>query len=154
MRRVAVVGSVTVITLAGVGAAFAFFTSSGSGTGSAQVGSASWSISEDHASGTIYPGGPGETITFNVQNTSGGDQQYASETPSVNTSGGDVTVGGSPVAGCLASWFNAAASNTNVNTNIAGGATVQEQVTVSMPTNATNQDPCQGVHPDVTLSIP
>jgi hypothetical protein len=155
-RRVVVIGLAAAGVLGGGSAAFAYFTASGSGTGSAAVGSAgTWAVSQASTTGTIYPGSGSSVITFNVKNSGTGDQQYSSATAAVASSGGNITVGGVPVAGCLASWFSASVtSDPSINTNVAGGATVQDGVTVTMPADsADNQNPCQGKSPDVTLTI-
>jgi hypothetical protein len=157
-RRIVIVSAAAVAVLAGGGAAYAYFTASGSGTGSATVGSTgSWTVTQSTSSGTIYPGSGSSVITFNVKNAGTGDQQYSTATPTVNSSssGGYITQGGSPVTGCKASWFSASVTNDpDVNTNVAGGNTVQVQVTATMPTDSTdNQDACEGATPDVTLSI-
>ena len=71
--------------LAGGGVALAYFTSSGNGTGSANVGTSSnWSVAQTGHSGTLYPCGSSfpqtgcgtnqETLTFTVTNNSTGAQ--------------------------------------------------------------------------------
>ncbi len=154
-RRLAIVGITAAIVLAGGGAAYAYFTTTGSGTGSATVGTTgTWSVTQASTSGTIYPGSGSSVITFNVKNTGTGDQQYSTATTAVNSSSGNITQSGTAVSGCLASWFSASVtSDTNLSTNVAGGATVQVQVTVTMPSATVNQDSCESAAPDVTLSI-
>ena len=155
-RRIAIVGVTGALVLAGGGAAFAYFTATGTGTGSATVGTTgTWAVTQASSTGTISAGSGSSVITFNVTNTGTGDQQYATSTATVNSSGGDITSGGTPVSGCLASWFKAKVTNdTGVGTNVAGGATVQVTVKVTMPSDATdNQDACENATPDVTLSI-
>jgi len=157
--RILVVLAVVGIVFGGGGAAFAYFTSTGSGTGSATVGTAgTWNVTQASTSGTIYPGSGSSTIVFNVKNNSNGDQSYATETATVNSdSNGYVTTGSgnTSVTGCKASWFSASISpDSNKGTNIASNATVQVSVQVSMPADsADNQNACQGQSPDVTLNI-
>ena len=163
-RRIAIVGITAAMVLAGGGAAFAYFTASGSGTGSATVGSTgTWQVTQASSTGTIYPGSGSSVITFNVKNTGNGDQQYSTATVAVNSSTqsgyvGDITQSATPVSGCLASWFSASDTATgddpDLGTNIAAGGTVQVMVQVSMPSDSTdNQDDCEGTTPDVTLTI-
>jgi hypothetical protein len=156
-RRIAIAGIAAVVVLAGGGgAAFAYFTASGSGTGSATVGSTgTWQVTQASSTGTVYPGSGSSVITFNVTNTGTGDQQFSSATSAVNSSGVDITQSGTALSGCLASWFTTSVtSDPDINTDVAGGATVQVQVTVSMPADPTdNQNPCEGATPDVTLSV-
>ena len=155
--RILVAGGVAAIVFGGGGAAFAYFTSSGSGTGSATVGTAgTWGVSQTNTTGTITPGSGTSTLTFSVKNNGTGDQSFATATATVNAdSSGNITVGGTSVSGCLASWFTASITNDpGLSTSIAGGASTPVTVSVSMPSNATtNQDACQGKSPDVTLAV-
>jgi hypothetical protein len=159
-RRIAIVVGASAVVLAGGGAAFAYFTASGSGTGSATVGTTgTWSVAETGATGgPIYPGSGSEVITFSVTNSGTGDQQFATATAAVNADGsGNIQTGSgdNSVSGCLASWFSASVtSDPDVNKNVAGGASVSVQVTVTMPTDPTdNQDACESASPNVTLTI-
>jgi archaellum component FlaG (FlaF/FlaG flagellin family) len=161
-RRIAIVVGASAMVLAGGGAAFAYFTASGSGTGSATVGSTgTWLVAESNTSGgPIYPGSGTETITFSVKNTGTGDQQFLSAVASVNSdSNGNVTTGSgnnvSSVTGCKATWFSLGQpSGSPIGTNVAGGATVSVQVTVTMPTDSTdNQNACESATPNVTLTV-
>jgi len=155
-RRIAIVVGASAMVLAGGGAAFAYFTASGSGTGAATVGSTgSWGVSQASSTGTIFPGSGSSVITFNVKNNGSADQQFSLAQATVNSSGGDITQGGNAVATCSSTWFNASvSSDPSLNQNVAGGATVQVQVTVTMPSDsADNQNGCQGATPDVTLNI-
>ena len=156
-RRIAVVSATAVAVLGVAGVAFAYFTASGSGTGNATVGSTgTWLVTQDSTTGTIYPGSGNSVITFNVKNTGTGDQQYSTATTAVNADGsGNITQSGVGVSGCKASWFSPSiTSDPGINTNVAGGASVKVQVTVTMPTDsADNQNACQGKLPDVNLTI-
>lgn len=160
-RRIAIVGITAAMVLAGGGAAFAYFTATASGTGSASVGSpGSWSVSESGSTGTIYPGSGNSMITFNVMNGGSGDQQYSSAIATVNSSTeegyvGDITQSGTPVSGCLATWFNTTVTtDPHIGGDVNAGNTVQVTVKVTMPSDSTDdQDACEGVSPDVTLSI-
>jgi hypothetical protein len=155
--RIAVIGTAVAIVLGSGGAAYAYFTATGSGTGQATVGTTgTWQVAQNNTSGTIYPGSGASTIVFDVKNTGTGDQQYSNATVALaNDGSGNITVGGAPVPGCLASWFTASVSNDPaIHTNVAGGATVQVTTQVSMPADQTdNQNPCQGKSPDVTLTV-
>ncbi|HEX2819277.1 MAG TPA: hypothetical protein VHO07_03795 [Streptosporangiaceae bacterium] len=156
-RWIAIVGITAAMVLAGGSAAYAYFTSTGSGTGSASVGSAgSWSVSAGSPSGTIYPGSGSSVITFEITNNGSGDEQYSSASATVNSgSGGAVTVGGVAVTGCLAAWFNATVTtDPHLNEDVQSGNTVQANVKVTMPSDSNDdQDACEGVSPDVTLAI-
>jgi hypothetical protein len=162
-RRIVIAGASTaVLVAAGGGAAFAYFASTGSGTGNAAVGSAgAWDVSAATVTGgPLYPGTGTETIVFTVQNTGTGPQKYADAAPSLNADGnGDVTVGGNPIAGCKATWFHAtivspATDEPGLNNEIAAGASTPVTVTITMPADETDdQTVCAGKSPQVTLAV-
>ena len=156
-RRVALVGAIAALALAGGGSAFAYFTSTGSGTGAATVGSpANWLVTSTGATGTIFPGSGSTVITYNVKNAGTGNQSFSSATAALPAeTNGDAEHSGGDIAGCTAAWFNTAVtSDPGINTSIAGGASVTVQVTVTMPDlPTTNQNACEGVVPDVTLTV-
>jgi hypothetical protein len=138
------------------GGAYAFFTSSGSGSGGASVGSASnWTVTPAAATGgPLFPGAGTQTITYTVTNPSSGHQSLTATTAVVKSSGGNVTQGGTAVSGCLASWFTATnTAPTPLPQNLAGSATsTGGSVAVTMQDSGTAQDVCQGVQPDITIS--
>jgi len=167
------VGVVTGASIVGMaGGAFAYFTGSGSGNGTASVGStATWTVAQSgSASGAMYPGAGTSTVTFTATNSGTGYQGIdgASQlTVSINAAqsganAGDITVGGTAVAGCLASWF----TPTLGTPTPAYGTTVAPTTgTYSIPVNVTmsnavdgsgngiNQDACKGATPEVHLAV-
>jgi hypothetical protein len=146
-----------VAALAVAGAAFAYFTSTGSGNGSASVGSSTAftvAVSSDGTS-SLYPGSGSETLTYSVTNPSAGHQNLSATSTAVASNvAGDVLHNGTPVAGCKASWFTTVNhAPTPLPQNLAGGATsTNGTVDVTMQDSGTNQDPCQGASPDITVS--
>jgi hypothetical protein len=148
---------VAVAVLAVAGAAFAYFSSTGSGTGSASVGSSTAftvSVGSD-STGALYPGAGSETLSYTVTNPSSGHQNLAATSALVaQNAAGDVLDNGAAVAGCKASWFTAVNhAPTPLPQNLAGGATSSAgSVDVTMQDSGGNQDPCQGAHPDITVS--
>lgn len=155
-RRIAVAGTAVALVLAGGGSAFAYFTSTGSGTGSAAVGSAgAWTVAQTGATGTIFPGSGSTVITYSVTNSGTGSQSFSSAVPAITAeTNGDAESGGVDIPGCLATWFTpTVSSDPGLGTSIAGGGSVNVQVTVTMPNLAVNQNACQGKTPDVSLSI-
>jgi hypothetical protein len=155
-RRIAVVSVVVVGVLAVGGVAFAYFTSTGSGTGQATVGSAAnWSVTAGAPSGTMYPGAGSTTIVFTVQNAGTGNQKDNTDSVAVAHDGtGNVTSHGTAVPGCLASWFTATIGTDNARgVDFAPGASNTVNVSVTMSDAAVSQDACQGVTPDITLTV-
>lgn len=154
-KRVSVVLGV-VASLALAAGAWAYFTSSGSGTGSATVGAAgAWTVNASSATGgPLYPGSGSQSIAYTVTNAGSGQQSLAGTTATVKASSGNVTQAGTAVPGCLASWFTATnTAPTPLPQSLAGGATSSGgSVAVTMQDSGTDQDPCQGVQPDITIS--
>jgi hypothetical protein len=137
-----------------VGGAYAYFTSTGTGTGTASVGSSTaFAVSFGTTTGgPLYPGAGSQALPYTVTNPAGGgSQNLTTTTAKVASSGGNVTQAGTPFAGCLAAWFTA----TNAappSVNLVPGASATGSVAVTMQDSGTNQDPCQGVAPDITVS--
>jgi hypothetical protein len=145
-----------VAVLVGAGAAVAYFTSSGSGTGQASVGSSTaFTVNVAAATGgPLYPGSGTETLSYTVHNGSSGNQNLSSTSAAVAAdSSGNITDHGTSVAGCQAAWFTATNHAPTLPQNLAGGADSSAgSVDVTMQDSGTNQDACQGAHPDITVS--
>ena len=109
-KKVVAIGLAAGITLGGAGAAFAFFTSGGSGSGTATVGSAANDLKITLTeTGDLYPGGPLIAATVNVANPDSFTQGVTSVYPDTTT--GDAVTGVTVDAthasnGCLASDFH------------------------------------------------
>lgn len=154
-KKRSVVALSIVAVLAVAGGAYAYFSSTGSGTGTASVGTSSpWTVTPAAATGgPLVPGSGTETITYTVTNASSGHQKLNTTTASVaSNSSGDVTTNGTDVPGCLATWFTV--TNTPpAAADLAGGATqTGGSLTVTMPNVNTNQDSCKGASPDITIN--
>jgi hypothetical protein len=157
-KRVVVALSV-VAALAVAGGAIAYFTSSGSGTGSATVGSSaqlSVSVGSPVGSALLPDGVSSQTLGYTVTNNASFAQHIGSTTVAVAAdSNGDIKHGATSVTGCKASWFSATDSGASAapNTLDASGGHASGTVTVTMPANSTdNQDNCQGASPDITVT--
>lgn len=161
-RRKAMTASVLIVVL-GAAAAFAYFTSTGNGTGSATVGSATnWTVAQTGVAsgGPLYPdasiGGANiQTNAYHVRNGGSGSQYLTQVIIKIADSGGnpwssqtdsgkpactksDFSVGGQAVG---SSWTDTALAGTF----IAGQDKTTGSVTVEMIDNGLNQDNCQGV---------
>jgi len=155
-KKLVAAGLVAALTLGIAGAAFAYFTATGSGTGNATTGTATpWTVTAAPATGMMFPGGGVSTVPFTVTNPNAGALTYTTLTAAVPAdTDGNITSGGAPVVGCLASWFTAVAGTPSVGPgSIAGGGSFTVAVAVMMGDSGTNQDPCQGATPDVTLTV-
>jgi hypothetical protein len=148
-RKIAVSAVVAGLVLAGGGAAFAYWSSSGSGVGEATTGeSTAFTVtSEDATGGPLTPGGPSQSVTFTVTNPSTGAQTLNSVVVRVANADGSAWTA---VAGCSAADY-AITTPVVAYGVIAGGADVDGTVSISMINATTNQDACQLA--DVPLHI-
>ena len=132
----------TALLVVVVGSAYAFFTSSGTGTGTASVGSSSAVTLHATVTGSLYPGSS-SPVTFTVDNPSSGDQRVGtislqSVTPDAGHSTCSTTVsGGNP---------DFTMSNVTVNQTFpsGNGQSVTPTGTLTMNDTGVNQDACQG----------
>ena len=143
-----------VVAVAAIGA-YAYFTSTGSGTGNATVGTDSnWVVGQTSlAGGPLYPDpviGTGniETATYTVHNPSAGDQYLADVKVKVAMADGSPWTSGT----CSKDDFSiggAAVGTTYTDADSAGdflaGETRTDSVTVQMIDNNANQNDCRGV---------
>jgi hypothetical protein len=149
--RLAALGSG--VALVAVVGAVAYFTNTGSGTGQATVGTSTpWGVTFGATTGTMLPGSGTSTVNYTVTNNGTGNQQLTTTTATVVSDGtGNVTSSGTAVPGCLASWFSAANSPPAAVTLPPGGSATGSAA-ITMVESGTNQDPCQGVTPDILVS--
>jgi len=158
-KKIVVIGLAAALTLGVAGTAFAYFTGSASTTTYATVGSAGWSISSVSISaGPIYPGAGSQTVTFNLTNSSGGAQLldavsvYA--TPSTDGHGGVIDYTASNVDGCAASWFTGTyVSGPSAGVTYPTGFVGTYTYSFTMTDSGGNQNACQGLSPQVTISV-
>jgi hypothetical protein len=126
-----------VVALAvGIGtSAFAYFTTGGSGNGSATVGSSTAITLSATTTGNPTPNGATGDVDITVHN-GGSGAQYVNQ----------VTVGAITDAdtNCDTSAFSVAPNPITVGQTIAAGADVHVHTTLSMADNGLNQDACQG----------
>jgi hypothetical protein len=152
-KKRAVATLIAIGALAVAGGAFAYFTASGSGTGQATVGSSTpWTVTFGSTTGAMYPGAGTAVLPYTVTNAGSGNQKLATTTVSVNAdASGNVTSHGASVSGCLATWFTP--TNTPPTAvDLAAGAHTTGSVSVAMTDASANQNSCQGVSPDITVS--
>jgi hypothetical protein len=153
--------AVAALVVGASGAAYAYFTSSGAGTGSATVGTTSdLTIAQDafgntppqQPAVTLYPGAGVQGINFTITNPGGGHEFVNQVTASIPSSGGDVLDATSlthdPIVGCHASWFQLNNAVQTVGQDIPGsGATydyTSGNLSIQLNDDATNsQDACK-----------
>jgi hypothetical protein len=156
-KKVAAIGLAAGITLGLGGAAFAYFTSSGTGSGSANVGQATaLSITGGNAAG-LLPGATPTAVSYTMNNTSGTSENFG--TVSIDPTSIAVTLTGVGLAAhnannsltCPSSDFAVATSASAIGTIPAGlySSVVGTEPTIQLTETGTNENACQ----DATLSF-
>jgi hypothetical protein len=161
VRKKKLIGAATVlITLALGGAAVAYFSASGSGTGTASVGTSSALTIHGSTSGSLYPGVSG-TVTFTADNPSAGKQKIgtihlASIVACDQAFSGGTCASGHEVTSCESVETGATDANTAnfwmpdvaANQDLASGNGQSVTATGSLKMNdlATSQDACKNVN--------
>lgn len=155
-KKVAAIAAAAGLTLGLGGAAFAYFTAQGNGSGTGLVGSTTaWTVnSPTPTGGPLYPDVGAETFAFTVTNNSNGSQGLNAVTATVTPHN----------AGCDASWYHVAidgvASGATTATetysspiNVQVGNDVPVSVVVTLPNlTTTDQSACEGDTPNVELA--
>lgn len=139
------------------GGAYAYFTGANNSTdqAGATVGSATpFTIAFTGSSGTMYPGVGSTTIDYTITNGGTGNEAFSSVTSTVVAEGnGDVEENGVNVPGCLASWFTVDDSGAPTPGTIDPTDDVTGNTVISMTDSGSDQDPCQGVTPDINVAV-
>jgi hypothetical protein len=130
-KRVAVLAVLAVAAIGAVGG-YAYFTNSGSGTGTASVGTSSDIQLGSDLVGTLYPGGADVPVTVNIHNPGSGAEH-------VGTISGTVADNGS----CLGSWFQV--DSVDYDATLASGGSDTADTSVRMLDSGTNQDACKSL---------
>lgn len=146
LKRMILLG-IAVLALTGV--AVAYFTSLGSGTGSATVGSSSEMTLHGVVAGALYPGAS-STVTFTADNPSPGPVligaiHLASIAPDAGHGGCSTTItGGNPD-------FTMPDVAANQNVSSGNGKAIAATGSLTMNETGVNQDACQGA--TLTLNL-
>ncbi len=140
-RTCVLLAVVSAAVVAAVGG-YAYFTTNGTGTGSATVGTDSGVTLYATTAGLLYPGGPSRTVSFTVDNPSSGNQWVGTiHLESVNTG----------VVGCLGADFTMPDVVANQNVAPGSGIAITATGQLSMADNG-NQDPCKNASLTLNLS--
>lgn len=143
-RNKRAVGTIVVIlALLGATAAYAYFTSQGTGSGTAAVGTdAGVAITDVAFAGTLYPGAS-VPVSFTVRNNS-------TDTPAKVGKVVATTISGLP-AGCSAADFSFA--DVTLNAEIAASGSTTGAGALRMANTAVNQDACKNAAPVLNLTV-
>ena len=144
-KRITITAIVTAaLVLGGGGAAFAYWTSIGSGTGSAQTGTSKpFEVLQTTRTGDpLTPGGPTQTVTFTVTNPGTGTQKLRAVAVTAASSA-DVPWS---ITGCSAADYEISpATIVDGFREIAGSGKVFGSVTITMKNGDYDQSACKGV---------
>jgi len=148
-KRLAAVALTAVLVLASSGVAFAYFSSAGTGSGSATVGTVGGTdlvITSSGPAGNIYPGAAPLGFTMEAQNMGPGAEHVNDISISVASdgSGNALDVAGNPITGCLASWFIVGAPIPVDATLNPGAYSAVIDSTIGLTELDIDQDACQG----------
>jgi hypothetical protein len=141
-RRLPITAVVTALLLAaGGGAAYAYWTTSGAGTGAASTGTSTpFTVTSATAvGGPLTPGGTSETIAFTVANAGTGSSKLSAVTVRVAASDGTAWTA---IAGCSALDYTVGTPIVTYG-EIAGGGSVSGTVALAMNDLGRSQDACQ-----------
>jgi hypothetical protein len=149
LRKRILVPVVAIAAIAVAGIAVAYFTASGTGSGTATVGSAA-GVSIDSVSfdNTLYPGGS-TTVRFTITNSST-DTAVQVDKVVADGSRGTNGVSGLP-DGCDASDFSF--GDVTVSSSIAANGSKDATGTLRLANTNANQDACQGASPVLHLKV-
>jgi hypothetical protein len=141
-KRTWVLLAVLCVAVVGAVGGYAYWTTTGNGTGSGTVGSAGqYTVTVSFASGQLHPGGS-VPVSGTITNNTSSDLQVSSVTEQGVTANN----------GCTASWFHFSGTVTGgTQTLTAGGGSTGYTGTLSMDETGTNQDACQGATVDLTV---
>jgi hypothetical protein len=137
-RRIAVI--TTALVVVGGGAAYAFWTTSGSGTGSAATGSTvPITVVQTSTLNPMFPGDTAQTLTGNFDNPNAGPVHVASVTVSISS----VTGG---AGACDATDYTLTGATMTVNADVpsGNGQGAWTGATLQFNNKASNQDGCKG----------
>ena len=141
LNRKAVVTAGAVLLIA-AGGAYAYWTTTGSGTGSATNGtSVGITINQTSTITGLYPGGPAVALSGNFDNTNSGAVYVGTVTATLV----DVTGGSGGTPACTTADYTLASPAATVNADIASGNGVGawSGPTIQLKNLATNQDACK-----------
>jgi hypothetical protein len=149
MRKRILVPVVALAAIAVTGIAVAYFTASGTGSGTATVGSAAGvTITGVSFDATLYPGGS-TAVRFTINNASSNTAVQVDKVVA-DTAYGTTGVDGLP-RGCDAADFSF--GDVTVNESISANGSTSETGTLRLANSTANQDACQGASPVLHLKV-
>ena len=148
-KKVATIGLAAGLALGGAGAAFAYFSSTGSGIGSATVGSsAGLDIAQTNTVTNIQPDSATHEVDYTVTNNNPGHETVHQVTVSVASISGAGSLTGTDSLGnvydaCTPALFTVV-QGSPLDANLGHLDTASGTATVALSDDGNNQDNCQG----------
>ena len=143
----------TLLVLGSSGAAFAYWTTLGSGTGSATTGTTvDLTVNQTSVVTGIVPGGSAQTLSGDFNNTNSGPVYVGTVTASISSV--DKAVG-APAGACTAADYTLSNAVMTVNANVPAGSGVGAWTgaTIAFNNTASNQDGCKGATVNFSYAI-
>ena len=153
-RRIAAVATAILALCVATGVAYAYWTSGGTGSGTATAGDvANITVNQTTVLTPMYPGDSAQTISGDFDNPNPGSVYVSTVTASIAS----VTKAGGAVAGtCDETDFTLANATATVNATVAAGNGVGSWTgpTIKFNDKVTNQDQCKDATVTLAYSIP
>ncbi len=147
-RTLVAIGCLAALAVASI--AYAYFTSTGSGTATAKVGSSSPVILKGTVAGNLFPGASSQ-VSFTVDNPSSGTQRVGT----ISLTGITVDAGHSTCSTTISGGtpdFSMPAVAVNATFAPGNGQAVTPKGTLTMNDTGVNQNACQGAELTLALS--
>jgi hypothetical protein len=146
-RRPAIIALITLGALvAGGTAAYAYWTTQGTGTGTATTGSVeNLTVTQTSQPTDIYPGGPARELEGTIDNPNDSSVEVAGLTAAVTSTG---------VTGCDVEDYSIVGTATLAGTVVPGDGTLGwDGLGVELENTAENQDACQNAIITITYTV-
>lgn len=143
--KIAIVTAALVI--AASGAAYAYWTQLGAGTGSATAGTTvAVVVNQTNTVTGLYPGGPAQALSGNFNNPNSGP---------VTVGAVSATVTATSVTGCLPAWYAITGTGTPASQVVPAGSAqgAWSGLSVSLLNDAANQDVCKTATITITYAV-
>jgi hypothetical protein len=143
-KKRSIIGLIAVVAVVAMSVgAYAYFTTTGQGTGAATVGASQQVTLHGTTAGLLYPGGPSRTVSFTVDNPSPGNQFVGTiKLDSVDTG----------VAGCDGTWFTMPDVNASQQVAPGNGDSITATGQLSFNESGTDQSACKNATLTLNLS--
>jgi len=143
--KIAIVTAALVIGASG--AAYAYWTQLGAGTGSATAGTTvAVVVNQTNTVTGLYPGGPAQALSGNFNNPNSGP---------VTVGAVSATVTATSVTGCLPAWYAITGTGTPASQVVPAGSAqgAWSGLSVSLLNDAANQDVCKTATITITYAV-